>query len=114
MSVIVTSEVERDGTVGGDGAGESWSFTTHDTNTGENVTTYAYAVYLPDRFPDWEEREDAGNPWDVETVDMSADGVGEYLWPSLNGYETEAEADNAARGLAEHYRQVTLWHGGEW
>ena len=114
MSAIVTSEAGWGGTVGGDGAGESWSFTTHNTTTGENVTTYVYAVYMPDRFSDWEEREDPGNPWDIETVDMSDDNVGEYLWPSLNGYATEGEADDAACALAEHYRLVTLLHGADW
>lgn len=117
MSVRVTSEVEHNGgIVGGDGAGDSYSFTWVDESDGTEWTTYAYPVFMPDRFADWAERTDIDEPrnWDVETVDFSESDVSEYLMPSLNGYATEAEAEQAARDLAEHYHWVASTYGKDW
>lgn len=94
------------GTVGGDGAGEAFSFAQQ--LDGVEWETYVYPVYMPDRFDDWDER-DAGSDWDVETVYMSADDVGEYSWVTLNGCDTEAEAIKCARWTANEYRARAIY-----
>ena len=100
----VLTEVERDGTVGGDGAGESWSFQYEDDN-GTVWTHYVYPVYMPERFPDWAERETASD-WDVESVSMSEDDVTEYEWVTLQGAEDERAADRCAKWSAGRLRDI--------
>lgn len=106
----MASTVERDGTVGGDGAADSWSFTY--VQNGVTWTYYAYPVNLAERLglDDDEAAERFGDRlWDVETVDMSEDDVSEYEYRSLNGYVTLEEADAAARAEAERVRGIVEW-----
>ena len=86
--------VLRDGTVGGDGACESWSFRT------DKGTVYVYAVDGRVRYGEhWND----GLPWDVEVMYMpNGDSTDiEYENPLINSLATYEEADAYARSLAE-------------
>lgn len=119
--VAGVSTVERDGTVGGDGAYESWSvrvtFEGEDpTDPESGWTTYAYPVDLAERAGlDREDPEDAALlaeqlgdfTWDVEEMTMSERDV-TYSSESLTGFRTFEEADAYARHAAEADRAYYL------
>jgi len=90
------ADIERDQTVGGDGAFASWSVAIDD------AVIYAYAVDGRERYgAHW----DDGFPFDVEVMVMPNDATGETIYehPFPMAFTTSEKADAAARAVLARY-----------